>query len=333
MLKIYLQLIVCLFFSQVVKAQTIELLHSDSTVSFRGLSVVNDRVVWASGSNGTIATTIDGGKTWRTIKVSGHEKRDFRDIEAFNAKTAIIMAVGSPGIILRTNDSGSTWVTVFQNSHPDMFLDAMDFNGAHGIVIGDPINARFFFARTRDQGLTWFADSTITIEADSAEACFAASGSNIIMKDTGTFVFVTGGRRSRFFDGRSLTAIPIVQGRESTGANGMATFGRGSRLKYAIAGGDFSNDSSAEDNFIFTHAGKTEWKSPASPPSGYRSGVTFINANTLVTCGINGADISVDGGNTWRPLNLRGFHVCGKSEKGKVVYFAGSRGRIGRLRM
>ncbi|HMO79244.1 MAG TPA: hypothetical protein PKD24_00495 [Pyrinomonadaceae bacterium] len=56
-----------------------------TTASFRGLSIVSEKVIWASGTGGTVIKTKDGGKTWNVITVPGAEKLDFRDIEAFDA--------------------------------------------------------------------------------------------------------------------------------------------------------------------------------------------------------------------------------------------------------
>jgi len=67
----------------------------DTTASFRGLSVVNEKVVWASGTGGTVIRTIDGGKTWNVMTVPEAEKLDFRDIEAFDANTAYILSIGN----------------------------------------------------------------------------------------------------------------------------------------------------------------------------------------------------------------------------------------------
>ena len=84
------------------------------------------------------------------------KKRDFRDIEAFDAATAIIMAIGEPAHILKTTNGGETWQLVYENKTTGMFLDAMEFwNQQSGIVLGDPINGKFFIARTFDEGKTW----------------------------------------------------------------------------------------------------------------------------------------------------------------------------------
>ena len=68
----------------------------DTKASFRGLSVVNNKVIWVSGTNGTVLRTLNGGQTWQTNTVKGAEKLDFRDVEAFNANLAYILSIG-PG--------------------------------------------------------------------------------------------------------------------------------------------------------------------------------------------------------------------------------------------
>jgi len=108
-------------------AQTIHQLTSKEKISLRGLSVVNNNIIWASGSNGQVVKSTDGGNnfTWMTVK--GYEKRDFRDVKAFDSNTAIIITVDVPAIILKTKDGGKTWKEVFHDDTKGMFLDAMDF--------------------------------------------------------------------------------------------------------------------------------------------------------------------------------------------------------------
>ncbi len=106
-------------------AQTIQLLDSGKTNSIRGLSVVNDNIVWASGANGMVGRSIDGGATFKWTKVDGFAKTDFRDIEAFDANTAVIMGIDTPAVILKTIDGGISWKIVFKDNRPGMFLDAM----------------------------------------------------------------------------------------------------------------------------------------------------------------------------------------------------------------
>src|ERR1700756_3222758 len=65
-----------------------------TTASFRGLSVVSANIVWASGTEGTVIRTVDGGKNWSVMHVAGAENLDFRGIKAFDEKTAVIMSSG-----------------------------------------------------------------------------------------------------------------------------------------------------------------------------------------------------------------------------------------------
>lgn len=317
-------------------AQKVELLTEGTKTSIRGLSVVSDQVIWVSGSNGTIGKSIDGGKTWKWSIVKGFEKRDFRDIEAFDAATAIIIAVAEPGNILKTVDGGETWKVVYENKTPGMFLDAMEFwNEQSGIVLGDPINGRFFITRTFDEGDTW---TDIPFEnrpaADSGEACFAASGTNIRALDRDEACFISGGTKSRLFWKGTPINLPIIQGTETSGANSIAVRDR-KKLKgsnhLVVVGGDFSKDTSAVKNcFITSNAGKT-WKAPATPPKGYRSCVEYITQKRLITCGTTGVDVSADGGNKWQFISKTGFHVCRKAKEGKAVFLAGGNGRIAKL--
>src|SRR5690348_10562775 len=107
-------------FTQSKSIPKVEVLTSGTKTSLRGLSVVNDEIVWVSGSKGTIGRTTDGGKNWKWFVVKGFEQTDFRDIEAFDAATAVIMGVGEPAYILRTSDGGESWRVVYENKAKGM---------------------------------------------------------------------------------------------------------------------------------------------------------------------------------------------------------------------
>lgn len=317
-------------------APSITILAQDGQTSLRGLSAVTDNIVWVSGSNGKVGRSLDGGKTWTWITVPGYEKKDFRDIEAFDAKTAVIMAIAEPAVILKTTDGGQTWKKVYENTTPGMFLDAMEFwNINSGIVLGDPIKGRFFVARTFDGGDHWQDIPFMELPAaDSGEACFASSGTNVRSLDRDEACFISGGLRSRLFIRDKAIDLPLVQGRTSTGANSIAV-GDHNKLKggqqLVIVGGDFTHDTAREQNACLSHDGGKTWIIPAEPPHGYRSCVEFTGPNRLIACGTSGVDISSDGGLHWQLIANTGFHVCRKAKKGKAVFLAGGGGRIGRL--
>ena len=317
----------------------LEVLTSGTNTSLRGLSVVSNLVIWVSGSNGLVGRSNDGGKTWKWFRVKGFEKTDFRDIEAFDATTAIIMATGEPAFILRTIDGGESWKVVYENKTKGMFLDAMDFNDKYGVVIGDPIDNHIFLAVTNDNGEKWEALNTHTnlYKTNDSEAFFAASGTNIkilsrINLNSVNACYVSGGKSSRLFIGDESKELPIIQGEQSTGASSIAIYDKD---KMVIVGGDFSHDTLKKDNCVLATLNfKTEQiklSKPYTPPHGYRSCVEYITKEKLITCGTSGVDISSDGGINWELISTKSFHVCQKAKKGSRVFLAGSNGKIAML--
>ncbi|MFN8243261.1 MAG: oxidoreductase [Ferruginibacter sp.] len=315
---------------QLAGAQMIKLLHQGSKQSLRGLSVVNDKTIWVSGTNGTVGKSTDGGDTWTWMTVKGYEKTDFRDIEAFSKNTAIIMGIDTPAVILKTVDGGDTWKPVFVNRASGMFLDAMEFwNEMSGIVIGDPINNHMFIARTFDGGDTWVSiPEEYKPVTEKGEACFASSGTNVRALKKSEAVFITGGLRSRLFIRDKKIDLPILQGTESTGANSIAVKNSKTMI---VVGGDFTKrDSTNKNCFITGNAGKS-FSAPQTAPHGYRSCVEYLGGDRWISCGLNGVDYSTDDGKNWNWIGKIGFHVCRKAKKGDAVFFAGGDGRIGRL--
>lgn len=316
-------------------SQTIELLTTGTAVSIRGMSVVDDDIVWVSGSNGTVGKSLDGGKSWHWYPVKGFEQSDFRDIEAFNSQAAVIMAIGEPARILKTTDGGSNWKIVFTDSAKGMFLDAMDFyDTKHGVVLGDPIDSKFYIAKTDNGGNSWVkTPAVMQSKAAAGEACFAASGSNIHYFRNRDFLFVSGGMQSRLHDDAGGRQLPIVQGSESTGACSIAVRDNPNRIGnyFIIVGGDYKNDKDTTLNCVFTQNGGRTWLQPATPPHGYRSCVDYISHKKLISCGTSGVDVSADGGMNWRLVTTDGYHVCQKARKGKAVFLAGSNGRVAKL--
>ncbi len=325
---------ISLFLSLFSFSQTVTILTSGTKTSLRGLSVVNENIIWASGSNGTVARSVDGGKTFQWLTVKGFEQRDFRDIEAFDANTAIAMAVAEPAIIVKTKDGGKTWRKIFVDTTKGMFLDAMDFSGKNGVVIGDPtdsIHRNIFIAFTRDAGEHW-SISNDNIPLAKGEAFFASSGTNVktlpLKRNLFRYALVSGGTQSHFI-GSKEDALPLQQGKESTGANSIAISLSAKRI--VVVGGDFANDKDTTGNCVFSTNFGVTWQHPQTSPHGYRSCVDFINQNKLIACGTSGVDISNDDGNNWTLISNESFHVCQKAKQGNAVFLAGKEGRIAKL--
>ena len=331
-------------FAQNSGNNSIKILTQKKGVSIRGMAVPNINTIWASGSKGSIALSVNGGTNFEWMQVPGYETRDFRSIHAWNEKEAIIVAVAAPAVILKTKDGGKSWYKVYENADTLMFLDAIHFKDAsNGLIVGDPIANTIFLLSSNDKGEHWnqVPSNYFKTTLEKGEAFFASSGSNIGQLSKEDFL-VSGGMRSRLWINGSAMAIPIIQGGTSTGANSMAISPNGNNMM--IVGGDFMKDTSRLQNAVglklmeapnsdqkWQSKRKSSWgvEKFIGHPNGYRSGVEYITNSILIACGTSGVDISNDKGKSWDLISTESFHVVRKQPNTNAVFLAGSGGRIG----
>jgi hypothetical protein len=338
MKKAFIALFAILIFCQNSFAQnsgnnSIKILSQKKGISIRGLAVPNQNTIWASGSKGSFAKSVNGGSDFEWMQVKGYETRDFRSIHAWNDKEAIIVAIAAPAIILKTKDGGISWYKVYENTDTLMFLDAIHFKDAsNGLVVGDPISNHIFLLSTIDKGENWneIPSSYFKTPLEKGEAFFASSGSNIAQNSKDDFL-VSGGLRSRLWINGEAIDIPILQGGTSTGANSMAISPSGYDIM--IVGGDFMKDTSRVQNVVGLKQSirKSSWfiEKSIGHPNGYRSGVVYISNSILISCGSSGVDISKNKGKSWDLISTESFHVVRKQPNTKSVFLAGGGGRIG----
>jgi len=319
-----------MLFTNSVKAQHIILLEQGKPTNIRGISIVDDKTAWVSGSKGYVAITLNGGKTWAWQQVKGFEQADFRDIEAFSNKEAIIMSSGTPALLLKTIDGGQTWQVKYRNTDTNYFLDAMDFADAqHGFVLGDPIKNKFLLLETTDSGDNWNNYLNCPAAAKD-EAAFAASGTCLRVTSDNDIFIVTGGKAADVNILQTNTAswiqypIPILKGEAAQGAFSIAVNNR----QMIIVGGDYQHDHRSDSTACYSINGGKTWRSANTSPTGYQSCVEFINNNTFLSTGTPGTNITADGGNTWTKIDTNSFNVCGKAKHGKLVLLAGNNGKI-----
>ena len=123
-------------------------------------------------------------------------------------------------------------------------------------------------------------------------------------------------------------AIPMLNGKETTGANSVAVNEHGTII---TVGGDFTDKEADSKNCFITRNKGKDWTGPTEPPHGYRSCVEWLSGKQWISCGLNGVDYTGDDGDTWKWISKESFHVCRKARKGKAVFLAGNNGRIGKL--
>lgn len=330
MIKSFLILIIFILPTGFTEAQQIRVLTSGRPVSLRGLSVVNDQIIWVSGSGGSVGLSTDAGESWKWVQVHGYEKTDFRDIEAFSDQEAVIMGITEPAVILRTTDGGRSWITALEDSAKSVFLDAMDFSGDEAVLVGDPDKEKIFFARSYDRGKSWVKSVSGLEATESGEAFFAASGSNIRFIPREGFALVSGGKKSCIYLSTGRYVLNLNQGEQTTGANSIAINSADPNQAF-IVGGDFSHDTSRYGNSLRIQFHPFVQIPPLTPPHGYRSCVEYLNTKEMICCGTSGVDFSNDGGIHWTLISGKGFHVCRKSKAGKSVFLAGPKGAIAQL--
>ncbi|HEX8369301.1 MAG TPA: hypothetical protein VF604_12225 [Pyrinomonadaceae bacterium] len=333
-MRIFVLLLTIFLASAITEAQwqkqTIE-----TKASLRGLVVVNEKVIWASGTGGSFLKTTDGGKTWTVGKVPGAEKLDFRDVEAFDADTAYLLSIGEGenSRIYKTTDGGATWKMQFKNANPKAFFDAIAFwDKNNGIAMSDPVDGKYLLMTTTD-GETWKPLGTDKMaNAKEGEAAFAASGTCLITGGKSDVFLVSGGNDARVFRSNNrglswfVSATPIVKGTAGSGIFSIAMFDSKNGV---IVGGNYEKPSETTNNLAFTNDGGKTWK-PGKGLSGYRSGAAYINKKTIVAVGASGADLSSDGGKTWKNLGKENYNSV--QAKGKrAVWAVGANGLVAKL--
>jgi photosystem II stability/assembly factor-like uncharacterized protein len=131
---------------------------SGTDVRFRGLAAVSRNTAWLAGSKGTVLRTADGGKNWRNVSPPGAAELEFRDIEAFDGRRAVVLAIGEgeASRVFRTEDGGATWTESFRNTDAKAFYDCLTFfDSRHGLAMSDPVDGKFRILSTRDGGRSW----------------------------------------------------------------------------------------------------------------------------------------------------------------------------------
>lgn len=301
----------------------------------RGISAVSDRVAWASGTNGTVLRTLDGGDTWKAIAVPGAAQLDFRDIDAFSGKTAYILSIGNgeASRIYKTTDGGNQWTLQLANTDPKIFLDAMAFwSEDGGMAFSDAVDGRFVIFATSSGGRSWER-----IPADRLppalpnEGAYAASGTNVAVFKNHVWIGTTASRVLHSADrGRTWT---IAQTPLPTSASaGIFSIAFRDALHGIVVGGDYQKEREAVDNAAITSDGGKTW-SLVKGLSGYRSVVAHKRGSrsSWIAVGPQGADVTTDDGRSWTPLAGPGFHAFSFTPNGRAGWGVGERGAIARL--
>lgn len=309
-----------------------------TTASFRALSVASPDVVWIGGTKGTFVRTADGGQSWQTGTVPDAGDCDFRDVQAIDAQTALLMSAGpaekGQARMYKTTNAGQTWQRVYQTSQTGVFFDGMAFwDDRHGIVFSDPVEGKWFILTTDDGGKTWQPVPAGSLPVmQPGEAAFAASGTSLVVQGKQNVWIASGGmtggtgRVFRSTDrGKTwfVSTVPLPAG-EATGLFGMQFF---SAKTGVVVGGNYQQERQPGPNAAISRDGGRTWQvlTETNPP-GLKEAVSILPGDRLLAVGPAGTSLSADQGQTWQPLDAEGFHSVG-CIKG-TCYAVGAKGKV-----
>jgi photosystem II stability/assembly factor-like uncharacterized protein len=333
---------------------------SGTTAGLRGIYSVDGKVAWASGTGGTVLRTVDGGEHWTKCAVPDGEKDgatlDFRGVQAWDEKTAIVMASG-PGDksrLYRTKDGCKKWSLVLKNRDKGGFWDAIHFAGSNGWIFGDPVDGKWTLLFVISNNGDWYPIKSKSLSvAQGTQGAFAASNtsmaegmglflatggtggaqvlrptmSSVCLDDCSEKDLVDDERKSEW----EPATVPVGVNSESSGIFSLAlrlpASGRPMlETKLVAVGGDYVKPNDSEGTSAWSEDDGKHWVAAKTPPHGYRSSVVWSEEmKAWITVGTNGSDISRDDGKTWAPLDDGNWNAL------SLPFVVGPKGRIARL--
>ncbi|MBN4081035.1 hypothetical protein JYT44_01585 [Caldithrix abyssi] len=324
-----------------LNGQSIQLQKLDSGVlaSFRGLNVVNKKVVWVSGTSGTVLRTVNGGKTWEDVSIPDLKNTDFRDIHGFDSRSAIAMGIASPARFFKTIDGGKTWRQIYLNNRKGVFFDGMAFwDNKRGMAFSDPVDGHHLIIRTEDGGESWQEVPSANIpEKLDLEFGFAASGTGIPLINRDLVWIGMGGEKSRVFRSEnggkdwSVFETPVIHGGQTTGIYSLTFKNR--RVGIAV-GGDYKN-LEAKNTMAYTMDGGKTWSLPETQTHQYRECVTHFKGKIFFAVGPTGIDMTTDNGKNWTFINadIKDLSAIDFAKGSNVGFSVGKRGQIFKIKV
>ena len=317
--------------------------QSGTTALLQAISPVDSNVVWVSGHSGTWVRTLDGGVTWQAGRVDGADTLQFRDVHAVSADTAFLMAAGNGEMsrIYRTTDGGRSWTLQHLNRDSDVFFDCMAFwDSRTGIVFSDAVRGEHYIMRTADGGATWNRIPASRLPpALPNEGSFAASGSCVSTVSRRHGWIGTGNAspaRVLHTSDAGMTwrvdTVPVVSGASA----GLASIVFSDTLNGIALGGEIDKATGKGNYLAISTDGGRSWQLAGSVNfAGAIYGAAWIPGvipRAIVAVGPGGADLSIDHGRTWAPVDTARYWSVGFASA-TAGWAVGPRGRITKLQL
>lgn len=337
--------VLCLTGSVYAQTKPITIFTTDTATNIRAIAVVNDSTVWFGGSNGTWGYTITNGTSWKMGKTElGWQNTDFRSLAVTPDNAVLIANIGSPGYILRSNDMGDSWRQVYKNEDKEQFFDGLVFaDDRNGWALGDPQKGCIQLLKTVDGGLNWTSvDCKILPSIVQGEAFFASSNTSIEAKGRSIWI-ATGGPKARVIystnrgNSWKVAETPLQQGEKMTGIFSMAMYNEKLGI---IAGGNYDDKLKTDNTVAISSDGGKSWKNKFDKHGQEIKDLPFVSCvqfipdskgKKLIAACLPGIYYSDNYGRTWIKINDESFYTFRFSPTGKTAWFAGAKGKIGRM--
>lgn len=289
----------------------------DSTALFIGVHAVSETIAWASGTDGRVGRTTNGGQKWQVQRVPDADSLQFRDVHAFSEDVAYVLSIGAgtDSRIYKTTNGGRSWSLSFQNQDPNAFFDCFSFwDEDTGFAFSDSHDGEFTLIRTLDGGRSWNRIPPSAVpDARPGEGAFAASGTCTATGTDGRGWFVTGAsgvdtrviRTADFGETWEEAVTPIES---TTATQGIFSLVMHDDSTGAIFGGDFSRTDSVYSNLAVTEDGGASWQKAGPVPLGgsvfgAASMGTDLPVPVYIAVAPTGSAWSQDGGDTWERID------------------------------
>ena len=305
-MKKFLSFVTSLILYQTALAQhfDIDTIFTDK-ISIRAITVYDGKV-WYAGTDSKFGyVNLNNKADRKQIKLSD-DHLQFRAL-AQTRDHFFAINVESPARFFKIDKKTLQVSTVFRDENKDAFYDALAFDGARGVALGDPYDNCPTIQLTHNSGKDWRkVNCDMLPKMLPGEAHFAASNSNIVLHSKQIFI-VTGGTMSRVLYsadfGKHWTAFgtPILSG-ETAGIYAMDKVFEPKPFAIVV-GGDYRDQSANQNNIAVSRDGKN-WKTVASGAnSGYRTDVKIrpgSGGKEIISVGDGDISYSNDYGETWR---------------------------------
>ena len=278
--------------------------NAGTTIAINDIHFVDSDRGWATGQNGQILSTIDGGVTWirQTVRDSNTRGLDLTSIHFTDSNNGWV--VGDDGDIFHTRDGGDAWSA--QDSDTGNDLRSVYFiNDQTGWAVGNSGTVR----ATIDGGTTWSTQdsgSSVVIRDVyfiNSQTGWAVGDSDFIIRTT------DGGATWSDRDGGTngpLNAVFFIDDKRgwAVGFQGVIVHSTDGGVNWSIQRQPFSTRETLNDvHFIdantgwavgrrgdisFTTNGGSNWRSQSSGINNSLNGISFVDRDTAWISGDSG---------------------------------------------